>query len=294
MRPSIEHALTPMSVTVGSIVTNCVLTAVKVFAGLVCHSQTILADGLHSASDLVTDVAVLAGLKVSQKPADVTHHYGHRRVATLVAMFVGSTLLLAGAWIAYSAVMNLHGSPPPISAGVPFWIAVAAVPIKELLFQVTRHVGRRENDLSLLANAWDHRSDAFSSIAAAIGLGGVLLGGPNWHMLDSLTALVLSAFLVVIATRILICSAAELIDQAPGERTLQRVKAAIAQTHGVLDFHAVRARRVGGKVEMDVHVQVKPSLTVREGHDIATDVKRAVIAADADVVEVIVHVEPTE
>lgn len=286
--------LTPRSVTWGSVAVNSALAIGKIAAGLTCASQTILADGLHSASDLLTDAAVLAGLRVSQKPADRSHPYGHRRFSTLVAMFVGATLLGAGAWIAYSAVVALHDSPPMVRADLPFAVAVAAIPIKELLYQLTRRVARREGDLSLLANAWHHRSDAFTSIAAAIGLGGVLLGGPGWRMLDSLTALVLSAFLVVIAARVIVSSAEELIDRAPGERTLSRIRDAMGRTRGVVSFHAIRARKVGGKVEMDVHVQVDPQLTVREGHDIATAVKRAVMEADANIVEAIVHVEPTD
>ncbi len=285
--------LTPRSVTWSSIIADTVLTICKVAAGLVCASQAILADGLHSASDLITDIAVLAGMKVAQRPADGSHPYGHRRVTTLVAMFVGAVLLAAGGWIIYNAIVNIQRSKDAsISANVPFWIAVAAVPIKELLYQITRYVGRRESDISLLANAWHHRTDAVTSIAAAAGLAGILLGGPSWYILDSLTALVLSAFLLVVATRIILFSASELIDRAPGQEVLSGIERAVSDTDGVRSFHAVRARHVGGKVEMDVHVRVEPDLTVRQGHDIASAVEGAVKQADRDVLKVTVHVEP--
>ena len=284
--------LTPRSVTWYGVAVDVVLSVGKIGGGVLFSSQAILADGLHSTSDLMTDFAVLAGLKVSDKPADGEHHYGHRRVATLVAMFIGAVLLLAGGGIGYRAIVSLQRPAPLVGAGGAFWIAAAAIPIKEILYRITRYVGRRESDISFLANAWHHRSDAVTSVAAAAGLGGVLLGGPKWIMLDALTALVLAAFLAVVAFRIIISSASELIDQAPSSETLSGIKQAVAATEGVRSFHAIRARRIGGKVEMDVHVQVAPQLTVREGHDIAVAVRHAVRQADAKVVEVIVHVEP--
>lgn len=286
--------LTPRSVTWAGIVADTALSVAKVAVGILCSSQALLADGLHSASDLVTDVAVLAGLKVAERPADRGHRYGHRRATTLVAMFVGVALLAAGGWIAYNAVVSLHGRDARIRPGLPFWIAAASVPVKELLYQITRHVGRRESNLSLLANAWHHRTDAITSVAAAAGLGGVVLGGEGWRMLDAVTALVLAAFLVVVAVRIVRTSASEMMDRAPSDETLAAIEKAVSGTRGVRSYHAFRARRIGGKVEMDVHVQVDPSLTVREGHGIASAVKRAVMHADTGVVEVIVHVEPPE
>ncbi len=293
-----DHAeiawLTPRGVTWAGIVTDGILTLGKIAAGIVCASQAILADGLHSGSDLITDVAVLAGLQVARKPADVEHRYGHRRATTLMALFVGSVLLIAGGWIAYRAVISLQRTPSPVRAGLPFWIAVGAVPIKEILYRITRYVGRRESDLSLLANAWHHRTDAFTSVAAAAGLGGVLLGGPRWQMLDAVTGLVLAAFLVVVALRIVRSGASELMDTAPSEATLKGIEQVVAGTQGVKSFHAFRARRIGGKVEMDVHVQVDPVLTVREGHGVASSVKHAVMNADPSVVAVVVHVEPVE
>ena len=291
-RPTKSALLTPRSVTLGSIVANAALAAGKISAGIFCPSQAILADGLHSTSDLITDVVVLAGLKVSQKPADFGHPYGHRRFTTLAAMFIGSILMAAGAWLAYKAILSLRSPPADVRPGLPFLIAAATIPIKEVFYQITRYVGRRELDLSLLANAWHHRTDAFTSIAAAAGLAGVLLGGPTWQMLDAVTALVLSAFLIIVAARIILFSGSELADQAPSIKTLASIERAMADTRGVRSHHAFRARHVGGKVEMDVHVQVDPALTVGEGHNIASAVKHAIMEADPGVIAVIVHVEP--
>jgi cation diffusion facilitator family transporter len=294
MAASRHRLLSSAGVTWTGLVADAALTAAKLLVGAITGSQTILADGLHSGSDMLTDLAVLAGLRVSARPADPSHPYGHRRVSTLVAMFVGALLLGLAGLIGYNAVQSLQAPPRQLRATFPFWVAVAAVPIKETLYRMTRYAGRRAGDPSLIANAWHHRTDAFTSIAAAAGLAGVMLGGPRWQMLDALTALVLAAFLAVVAARIVVGSARELIDQAPGAHTLNILQETIAATHGVKDYHACRARQLGGKLEVDVHVLVDPDLTVAEGHDIATSVKRALMRADPDVQEVVVHVEPVE
>ena len=298
-QPSGTSALNPRRVTWLSVLVNLLLSGGKIITGIAFRSQTILADGLHSMSDLITDGAVLAGLSVSQRPADGAHHYGHRRVSTLVAVFVGAALLAAAAYITYNGVALLHNfidgrALPPIRPLVPFLMAIVSIPFKEAMFQVTRHVGRRWADSSLLANAWHHRSDAFSSIAAAAGLAGVMFGGPRWQFIDPLMAIVLAAFLVAMALRIIADGASELIDRAPGKATLTGIARAVSQTKGVRSYHAFRARQVGGKVAMDVHVQVDPDLTVRQGHDIATAVRDQVRQADPQVIEVIVHVEPKQ
>lgn len=286
--------MTPRGVTWLGLAANSALSAAKILAGHFCLSQAILADGLHSASDLITDIAVLAGLRTASKPADGGHHYGHRRVSTLVGMFIGTVLLLSAAWIMYKAIGRLRHPAGDVRGALPFVLAVVSIPIKELLFRITRYAGKRASNVSLLANAWHHRSDAVSSVAAAAGLGGVLFGGPGWGFLDEVTAIVLGAFLAVIAGRIIFSAAEELIDRAPAAATLADIAQALQQTRGVQGYHAFRARQVGGKVAMDVHIQVDPALTVREGHKIASAVRRRIMQTDPSVLEVIVHVEPAD
>jgi cation diffusion facilitator family transporter len=284
--------MTPKRVTWLGLILNGLLALAKVAAGLLCRSNAILVDGIHSASDLVTDAIVLAGLRVSSKPADDDHHYGHQRVSTLVAMFVGAGLMGVGIFIAYKAVMTLHAPESDIRPTVPFWIALASVPIKEMLYQLTLRVAIRTNNIALRANAWHHRTDAMTSIAAAAGLAGVALGGPEWHFLDHVTAIVLAAFLVYAAIGIIREAANELIDQAPDEDVLDELQRIARETPGVRDYHAVRARKHGGVIEMDIHILVDRELPVWQGHDIASDVRHRIRNSDHDVREVIVHVEP--
>jgi len=289
-----KEFFTPAGVTWLGLVTNCLLAVGKILVGTVFYSQAILADGLHSSSDLVTDLAVLMSLRVSKKPADSNHHYGHQRVSSLVALFIGTALLLGAAWIAVQAIGTFQKPQIVVNSLVPMLTALASVGFKEVLYQLTRLVGKRTHDLSLIANAWHHRTDAFSSVAAAAGLAGVYFGGLEWAFLDQLTAVVLAAFLGVAAVKIIQMAGSDLLDRAPDEETLSGIAEIVSSTHGVRDFHAFRARKIGGNVAVDIHVLVEPTLTVHEGHEIATTVENRVKASDNSVEEVIVHIEPWE
>ncbi len=292
--PQSRLTVTPEGVTWLGLGVNALFSAAKIAAGVLFRSQAILVDGLHSISDMATDVAVLAGLRVSNKPADEFHNYGHRRATTLVTLFVGAALLMAALWIGYKAVVTMREVHSPVQGLWPFVIATASVPFKELLYHLTKRVGQRVGDSSLVANAWHHRSDAWASATAAVGLAVVTFGGARWAFVDHITALILAAFLVVLAAKILWNSGNELMDRAPDSGTLGAIKEAVAQTTGVRSFHAVRARRVGDMVEMDVHIQVDPTLTVSKGHDIARSVRSRVVAQNPKVSQVIVHIEPAE
>ncbi|MGQ9559290.1 MAG: cation diffusion facilitator family transporter [Candidatus Oleimicrobiaceae bacterium] len=285
---------TPFGITWLGLSINAIFSAAKIVAGVVFRSQAILADGLHSISDMATDVAVLAGLRVSRKPADEGHNYGHRRATTLVTLFVGLALMGAALGIGYTAVVTMGEEHSAVRGLVPFIIAAASVPVKELLYQLTRRVGKQASDSSLVANAWHHRSDAWASATAALGLAVVVFGGPRWAFVDHVTALILASFLLVLAAKIIWNTGGELMDRAPDNATLDAIREAVADTAGVRSFHGIRARQVGDMVEMDLHVQVDPQLTVSQGHEIARSVRQRVVQLNPKVSQVIVHVEPSE
>ena len=286
--------MTPARVTWVGVSVNVLLALAKIGVGLAARSQALLADGLHSVSDLVTDSAVLVGLRVSARPADEDHHYGHRRVTTLVTVFVGAALLATAVWIVYNAIVTFRTPHDGTLGVVPFWVALVSIAPKELLYRLTLKVGREAGDRSIVANAWHHRTDAFTSVAAAAGLAGVAFGGPEWAFLDHLTAVVLSAFLAVTAVGIIRESVAELVDVAPGRAVSERIERAVAGTPGVLEFHTLRLRMMGGSIMLDVHVLVDPMLSVVEGHDIATEVQARLLECGCGVTEATVHVEPWE
>jgi cation diffusion facilitator family transporter len=282
----------PVRITWIGMLVNALLGTAKVVAGALTGAQTLVADGLHSFSDLLTDAAVLAGLRVSSRPADDSHHYGHRRVTTLVTLFIGGALLGAAAWIVYRAIATYSEPHPEPRAGIAFWIAAASVVPKEALYRATRLVGVRAKDTSVVANAWHHRTDAFTSLAAAAGLAGVALGGPKWAFLDHLTAAILAAFLGVAAIRFIGESLGELSDQAPDADVTDCIGESITSTPGVVGFHALRIRKLGGALGLDVHVLVDPTLSVVEGHDVATAARDRILGCGCDVIEAIVHIEP--
>ncbi|NLF29634.1 MAG: cation transporter [Planctomycetes bacterium] len=276
------------------LVINVALTVGKVLIGLTFGSATLLADGIHSGGDMVSDIALLAGLNVSRKGADVGHPYGHRRVQTLVALFIGLLVIASAGGVVYTAAHTWVLGTQVAYGWIPFIAALVSVVSKEALFRATRRVGRRTGDMAVLANAWHHRSDAFSSVAAAIGMFGVAVGGAKWGFLDSVTAIALGGVLVTMGAKLTFTAAQELIDRAPDTEILDNIGAIVARTEGVRTYHAFRMRQSAGKLEMDVHIQVDPTLSVGEGHDIATEVRRRIMEADPSVTTVLVHVEPAE
>jgi len=283
-----------LRITIFGMVLNVVLCAVKVLLGLLFNSAAIIADGLHSGSDLASDVAVLWGISAARRPADADHPFGHSRYEAIVTMIVGFLIIVAALWVVIESIGTMSVKHAGPTSWLPFWAAVGTVVVKEALYRTTLRVGRKHRNSSIVANAWHHRSDAFTSVAAAAGIAGATAGGPRWAFLDNLTAVVLSAFIVMVAVRILRGSIHELSDMAPEPVTQGRIHSAISNIKGVAGFHACRARRSAGVIEMDVHVQVAPDLSVRAGHDIATAVEAAVRCTVPEVTNVVVHIEPVE
>jgi len=274
---------------------NVVLTSGKILVGIVARSSAIIADGLHSGSDLASDCAVLWGIYAAKRPADEDHHYGHYRYEAIITLFVGLLLIAAALFVGIESVLTISRQHGGIRNWWPLGMAVVSIVLKEALYWWTRAVGRRYANPSVIANAWHHRSDALSSVAAAAGIAGTLIGGPAWAFLDHLTAVVLSAFLVFIGGNICRQALHKLSDRAPRAATLEKLRQAVSEIPGVKSFHAFRARHAGSgnQIEMDIHVQVDPVLSVREGHNIATRVEQAVRRANPDITTVIVHIEPS-
>jgi len=273
---------------------NILLVLGKVGAGIISTSSAIIADGLHSLSDLASDIPVLWGISAAKQPPDEDHHYGHSRYETITALFVGILLIGAALFVAGQAIITLSQHHAGLRNWLPFYMALASIILKELLYWWTRAVGRRFHNTALIANAWHHRSDAFTSIAAALGIAGALLGGERWAFLDHLTAVLLASFLIYIGIRIIRQSLKKLTDRAPGPEVVAQLHQAITQIPGVRSFHAFRARHsgAGNRIEMDVHIQVDPEISVRAGHEIANQVEKEIRRSNPDVTTVVVHIEP--
>jgi len=278
-------------VTLTGLAINVLLSALKLGAGIVGNSQAVVADAVHSLTDTVTDVAVLVGVRFWSRPPDECHPHGHRRIEFLVTIFIGLLLAAVGLGLVYNALDTLHEphrSPP---GPIAFFAAILSIFTKELLYRWTISVGLEIRSTALIANAWHHRSDALSSVPAALAVAGAALL-PGLAILDHLGAIVVSIFILQAAWKIVRPSLEQLIDRGAPEEIRRGIEQLARATPGVQEVHAIRTRHIGSGIEVDLHVLVDPELTVEEGHEISEEVKRRLIDYVSDVVDVVVHLEP--
>jgi cation diffusion facilitator family transporter len=275
------------------IAVNLVLAVSKLLAGIYGESQAVIADGVEALLDLFTVVLVYAGSRFWTRPPDETHPFGHGRMETLAAVLIGVSLVGAAIGIGWQAVTTLrlpHTEPPG-------WIAAAAafasVVGKEILYRYTVKVGQRIKSVAVVATAWHYRSDALSSIPVVIAVTGAILL-PSWTLLDHLGALVVSVFILHAAFKISWPSLMELIDVGAPVEMRRRIRDMAAAVPGVIQVHDIRTRYIGTSLQLVLHVVVRGSLSVREGHSIAREVESRLIDGIEEVVDVVVHVEPPE
>ena len=282
--------ITGEGVTLGGSLVNLALVLVKVAAGVLGHSAALVADALHSLSDLASDIVVLLGYRVGRKPEDATHPYGHGKVETLSTSIVGGLLVAVGLAMGAGALRSLASADPlPRPGGVALWAAGLSIVIKEVLYRWTARVAHSEDSRLLLANAWHHRSDALSSVAALAGVAGARWGA-TW--MDPAAALVVCFFVVKVGWELGWQAVRELVDTAPDRSLLERLGAAVSGVQGVRSHHGLRARRLGKDVLVDVDIEVDPELNVVQGHDLARAVREALLKKVRGVRDAMVHVEP--
>lgn len=272
---------------------NIALACIKFAAGYFGRSQAMIADAIHSLTDTTTDVAVIAGSHFWSRPPDESHPYGHRRLETLVTVFIGFMLAAAGLGIGWDAVSALHDK----HAAPPGWIALLAAMVsivtKEALYRWTAMAGEKIKSPALAANAWHHRTDAISSIPVLIAVGGALIF-PSWSFLDLVGAVVVSIFVLHAALKIIWPGISELID-AGAPREIQKKITDIAGHHpGVLEVHKVRTRYISTSLLVDMHIVVNGSISVREGHAIADEVELSIMDDIPRILGVIIHVDPSD
>ena len=279
-------------VTIVGAMINVVLAVVKVWVGYVGHSQALIADGIHSFSDLVTDVLVLIGAKHGSKDADEDHPYGHGRIETAATVVLGAILILVGGGIIVDAYNRLVVDAPTQAPHLlTLLIALLSVLSKEGLYHYTRLVAKRLRSNLLHANAWHHRSDAISSVIVIIGLGGALLG---WPHLDAVAAIVVAIMIIHIGWKLGFHSVQELVDTALHPERIDAIRQAILCTPGVRYLHMLRTRKMGGDALVDVHIQVDSKLTVSEGHLIGEKVRETLLTEIDEVTDVTVHIDPED
>ena len=275
--------------TLVSVVVNLTLTISQVFAGLLSGSQGLVADGIHSLTDLVADFVVLFANHHSAKDADEDHHYGHQRYETAASLFLGVSLLVVGLGMLWSAghkIVNPVGSTQ-ISL-LALYVALGALAAKELLFRYMLAVAERVRSSMLVANAWHARSDAASSLVVSVGVVGALLGYP---ILDSVGALIVGLMIVRTGWSFSWDALNDLMDRAVSEEEHQQIEQIVLATPGVLGCHDLRTRKMGDMILVDVHIEVDANATVQVGHDIALTAANQV-KAKLPVLNVMTHIDP--
>ena len=283
-------------VTVAGSVVNLLLVGLKAFAGVAGHSATKVSGAVHSLADFVTDIILLVFVRGSARPHDEDHDYVHGKFETSATLLIGLALAAAAIGIVVGGAVKLarwlQGEDLPAPGKLALWAALVSIVVKELLFQYTRWKGRHLQSRALEANAWHHRSDALSSIGAAIGIGGAILLGDRWTVLDPLASIVVGAMLVKVAWDLLGPSFGELTDSSLPAETEQEMLDLITSVPGVEDPHNLRTRRIGNLIAAEVHIRLDGSQTLEEAHEKASEVERRFRERFGRESHIIVHREP--
>jgi cation diffusion facilitator family transporter len=275
---------------------NLALVAFKAVAGLLGHSPAMVADAVHSLSDFVTDVVVLVFVGISAKPQDDSHDYGHGKFETMASFFIGLALVAAAAGIIVSGSMKLvdwwGGAELEAPRAIALWAALLSIAVKEVLYQYTARKGRRLGSQVMIANAWHHRSDALSSIGAAVGIGGAICLGDRWTVLDPLASIVVGLMLVGVAWKLLKVSMGELTECSLPVETENEIEDIIRSFPDVSEPHNLRTRSIGSRMAIEAHVRMDGSLPLQVAHERATAIEHKLKDRFGPRTHVTIHMEP--
>lgn len=275
--------------TMVSVVINIVLSALQIAVGSIAHSSALIADGIHSLADLLSDFVVLFVNRHSSKEADADHNYGHYRYETAASLFLGLSLLGVGLMMLKNAGYKIIFHPDAAQVQmIALWVALLALVSKEILFRYMLKIAEKLRSKMLVANAWHARSDAASSLLVAIGIGGALLGYP---VLDAVGALVVGLVIVKMGFEFSWDALHDLMDRAASEEEAQKVRKIIVESPQVEGCHDLRTRKMGDMIFVDVHIEVDGNLSVKQGHDIAAEVRRNVVS-QLPVLDMMIHIDP--
>ena len=272
---------------------NVLLASVKILAGFFGNAYVLIADGIESALDVGGSIIIWGGLKVAARPPDATHPYGHGKAEPIAAVAVAMGVLAAALGLAIQSVREIllpHHEP----AAYTLVVLIVAVAVKEILYRYVIRFGRDVESTAVQTDAWHHRTDALTSVAAFIGISIALIGGEAWRSADNWAALFACALIGANGYRLLSPALREIMDTAPRDKIIMSIRAAARLVPGVLEVEKCRARKMGLDFYVDLHVGVNGSISVREGHQIAHQVKTAIQQTDARIADVLVHIEPAQ
>lgn len=280
---------------VGSVV-NVLLLIFKFIAGALGHSSAMIADAFHSLSDFISDIVVVVFVKLSGKPEDSDHAYGHGKYETLASVIVGLMLTGVGLALAYDGIVKIVDYVRGVPLEMPNWWALSAaiisILLKEGLYHYTARAGKDIDSSALIANAWHHRSDSLTSIAALLGIGGAMILGEKWVVLDPLASVVVSLFIVVASFSLMRPGLNELLEKSLPEKEIAAIGEIVENYPGVKAFHHLRTRRVGHGRAIEIHVKMSHDISLRDAHDIASGIERKIKERFGSDTHVGIHMEP--
>ena len=283
-------------VTVVGVLVNFGALVIKFVAGFVGNSSAMIADAVHSLSDFVTDLIVIVFVRISSKPKDKSHDYGHGKFETFATMLIGFVLLGVGLGIAWNGISDIlsviNGETLPIPGMIAFFAAILSIVSKEILYRYTLIRGRQLKSDVTIANAWHHRSDAFSSIGTAAGIGGAVFLGEKWTILDPLAALTVSFFIVKVAIKLIKPCIDELMEKSLPDEIENEITAIVLSFDGVSDLHHLHTRKIGNKFAIEFHIRMDGEISLAQAHDKITEIERRLKAHYGWGTHVNVHSEP--
>lgn len=282
---------------VGSAV-NMVLIILKFVAGVVGRSSAMLADAVHSLSDFVTDAVVLVFVRIAGKPRDTGHDYGHGKFETMATLIIGVILFAVGIGVMVNGIKlvwgALHGLELPRPGMIALIIAVVSVVLKEALYHYTVYRGRRLVSQAVVANAWHHRSDAFSSLGTLVGIAGAMFLGEHWRVLDPLAAVVVSFFIIKVAVNIMRPCIDELLERSLPEETEKEILDIVKSVPYVTQPHNLRTRRLGNNIAVEMHLRMDGAMPLAKAHAVASEVEHRLRQRFGDATHVAIHMEPVK
>ena len=275
---------------------NVVLMLFKFVAGFFGHSAAMIADAVHSLSDFATDLVVLAFVRISHKPKDKDHDYGHGKYETLATTMIGVALFAVAAGILVEGGKKIafwaQGGTLTQPGMLALWAALISILLKELIFQYTRRKAKTLNSQAMEANAWHHRSDALSSIGTAVGIGGAIIGGERWAVLDPIASIVVGAFIVKVAVDLLRKGLGELMEQSLPEEVENEILTIVNSVPDVIEPHDLCTRRIGNHYAIEMHILMDGDLPLKQAHDKATEIEQKLKERYGEETHVSIHVEP--
>lgn len=275
---------------------NLILSVGKLFAGLWGHSAAMVADAIHSASDFATDLVVLLFVRISSRPRDEDHDYGHGKYETLATLIIGLALAAVGVKLLWNGCLSirdfLHGRLPEQPGQIALWAALVSIVVKELLYRYTVRVGRRVDSPSVVANAWHHRSDALSSIGTLLGIGCAYFFGGVWRLADPVAAIIVALLILFVAGKLAKTGLDELLEKSLPHEEEAKILALITADPAVSSPHNLRTRRVGQNISIEAHIRVDGGMTVADSHHLTVEIERRLRAAYGEGTMVSIHVEP--